>query len=83
MYFVYLLKSKKDNQFYIGHTNNIERRLKEHNSGLSRSTRARRPFVLVGCEKYPTQSTARWRERQLKKSAFKRKQFIEQFYIRG
>jgi len=47
MYFVYILKSLKDNNFYIGRTNNIERRIKEHNNGRVQSTKSRIPFILI------------------------------------
>ena len=47
MFFVYILKSLKDNNLYIGRTNNLERRLREHNAGKVRSTKSRTPFVLL------------------------------------
>jgi putative endonuclease len=46
MWYVYILRSSKDNNLYIGSTDNIDRRLNEHNSGKSDSTRSRRPFIL-------------------------------------
>jgi putative endonuclease len=66
MYYVYVLKSEKDSKLYIGHTDNLDRRLSEHNSGKVRSTSARKPFILIRTEKFPTRSEARWRERHLK-----------------
>jgi putative endonuclease len=77
MYKVYLLKSKKDFKYYVGQTDNIERRLEEHNSGKNKSTKNRRPFFLVGCEEYETQNEARYREYQLKNHSDKKKKFIE------
>ncbi|MEK7094137.1 MAG: GIY-YIG nuclease family protein [Patescibacteria group bacterium] len=47
MFYVYILKSLKDNGFYIGQSRNLERRLKEHNNGFVSSTKNRRPLVLV------------------------------------
>ena len=47
MYYIYILKSLKDKNLYIGRTNNFERRFKEHNSGKVSSTKSRRPFVLL------------------------------------
>lgn len=47
MYCVYILKSSKDKNLYIGRTNNFERRFQEHNSGKVSSTKSRRPFVLL------------------------------------
>ena len=46
MWFVYVLKSRRDKGLYIGSTNDIRRRLAEHNSGLVESTRPRLPFDL-------------------------------------
>lgn len=47
MYYVYILKSLKDKNLYIGRTNNFERRFKEHNLGKVSSTKTRRPFTLL------------------------------------
>jgi len=47
MYFVYILKSLKDGNLYVGRTNNFERRFKEHNSGKVKSTKPRIPFILL------------------------------------
>ena len=44
-YFNYVLKSKKDGNFYIGFTTDLENRLNEHQKGLVKSTKNRRPFV--------------------------------------
>lgn len=66
MYYVYVLKSKKDDNLYIGLTNNIERRIKEHNSGLVYSTKSRKPFSLVYYEAYNSRNDAIKRELNLK-----------------
>lgn len=66
MFYLYILKSKKDNELYIGSTNDLRKRLKEHNSGLVRSTRPRRPFEIVYYEAYKSEKDARKRERNLK-----------------
>lgn len=47
MYYIYILKSLRDGNLYIGRTNNLNRRLKEHNSGKVSSTKARKPFILL------------------------------------
>ena len=52
MYTVYVLKSEKDSNFYIGCTSDIENRIKMHNSGFVISTKGRRPLKLIYCEKY-------------------------------
>ena len=46
MWFVYILKSLRDNDLYIGSTNNVHRRLSEHNLGNVDSTKCRIPFTL-------------------------------------
>ena len=45
-YYVYILISEKDNRRYIGSTNNLLRRISQHNSGLVKSTRNRLPMKL-------------------------------------
>lgn len=82
MSYVYLLKDMKG-RYYIGHTKNLQKRLKAHNAGYVRSTRHRRPFRLLGFEEYETRSEARWREYNLKKSAYQRQKFIESFRKNG
>jgi len=47
MYFVYILKSKIDNKLYYGFTNNLEKRLKNHNNKTVKSTKSRAPFELI------------------------------------
>ena len=66
MFYVYVLKSKKDNNLYIGSTNDLKRRFKEHNSGKVRSTKSRTPFNLVYYESYASESDSRKREHNLK-----------------
>jgi len=50
MYFVYVLKSIKTREFYKGFTDNIERRLEQHFSGKSASTKYRLPLKLIHVE---------------------------------
>src|SRR3989338_5143942 len=66
MFYVYLLKSKKDKNFYTGSTNDLERRMNEHNNGLVFSTKSRIPFELVYYEAYKSEGDARKREKCLK-----------------
>ena len=65
-YTVYIIKSSKDNKRYIGCTKNILRRLDEHNSGLVKSTRNRRPLELIYSEEYGNKADALARERFFK-----------------
>lgn len=66
MFYVYLLRSKKDKELYIGYTNDLRRRFEEHNSGMNRSTKSRRPFELIYYEAYKFQGDAKRREENLK-----------------
>lgn len=65
-YYVYLLQSKKNNQFYIGYTSNLKRRLIEHNDGENFSTKSARPWDLIFFEGYRDDNDAKRRERYLK-----------------
>ena len=67
MHFVYFLQSKKDGKLYIGKTNDIDRRLQEHNSGNVQSTKPRRPFKLLDFEQYDSELEARRAEIEWKK----------------
>lgn len=65
-WFFYIVRCK-DNSLYSGTTNNLERRVKEHNSGAgAKYTFVRRPVTLVYSEKCATLSEARKRESQIK-----------------
>jgi putative endonuclease len=66
MFYVYVLKSLKDNKSYTGSTNNLERRIKEHNDGKVFSTKSRTPFEVIYYEAYKSESDARKREHNLK-----------------
>ncbi len=66
MFYLYILRSIKDNELYVGSTNDLKRRLKEHNAGDVQSTKPRRPLVLLYYEAYAAEPDARKREQQLK-----------------
>ena len=65
-YFVYILQSESDSGYYIGYTSNLVRRIREHNSGKTRSLKHRRPLRLVYFEEYSSKSDAEAREKQIK-----------------
>ena len=66
MFFVYVLKSEKNNRHYYGCTNSLERRIEEHNNGHTKSTKFIRPLKLVYFEKLETLKEARRREKFFK-----------------
>ena len=66
MVYVYVLKSQKDGQMYIGSTKDIQQRITEHNKGQVFSTRSRTPFELMYYEAYKDEHDARMRESRLK-----------------
>jgi putative endonuclease len=66
MFSVYVLRSLKDQKFYVGQTNNLEERIRRHNEGRVPSTKGRRPFVLVWFESFESRSQAVVREQELK-----------------
>jgi putative endonuclease len=68
MYYVYLLKSEKTGGYYIGCTNNLRKRVAEHNSGKSLYTRNKAPWELRYYEAYFSKNDAFQREKQLKKN---------------
>jgi putative endonuclease len=69
MYYFYILRCF-DNSLYCGQTNNLERRIYEHNFDKNKSAkylRAKKPVNLVYYEEYPTLQLAMKREWQIKK----------------
>lgn len=66
MFYTYVLKSKKDNELYIGFSSDLKSRLIEHNKGLVPSTRARRPLEIVYYEACINMKKAIAREKTLK-----------------
>ncbi len=66
MFYTYIIKSKKDNNLYIGSTSNLKERFIKHNKGLVLSTRNRKPFEIVYYEAYKVEDDARKREHNLK-----------------
>jgi len=72
-YYVYILFSLKDRKLYIGFTENLIVRSKEHFTGKVRATKDRLPLILIYYEAFTNQKDAKVRERFLK-SGFGRSQ---------
>lgn len=65
-YYTYVLKSEKNGDYYIGSTENVERRLELHNKGKVKSTKAYRPWILLETQEFESRSEAFKQEMFLK-----------------
>ncbi len=72
MYYVYILKSKKNKRWYTGSTNNLRKRFKEHNNGKSGWTKKGVPLELIYYEACLNEEDVRLREIYLKSGMGKR-----------
>jgi putative endonuclease len=66
MFYTYVLRSKKDNKFYVGYTEDLKKRLKEHNEDKVSSTKSRKPLELIFYEAFVNKKDAILREKFLK-----------------
>ena len=71
-YYTYILKSKKDGKLYTGFTNDLRKRLSQHNKGQSTYTKGRGPFSVIYYEACLSEEKARSRELYLKTGTGKR-----------
>ena len=69
MFYVYILQSQKDNGLYIGSTNDLKRRFKEHNKKKSFATKGRAPFKLIHYQAFISEKDARETEKYFKTTA--------------
>lgn len=72
MYYIYVLQSLKDTNFYVGYKSNLQRRLEQHNKGKITSTKYRRPFRIIYYEACLNRDDALHREKYLKTAYGKR-----------
>ncbi|MCP4715752.1 MAG: GIY-YIG nuclease family protein [Deltaproteobacteria bacterium] len=70
MFYIYILQSQSTGRFYIGSTDNLQRRVAQHNDpdyrGSKTTKRFTGPWVIVHSESFATRSEAVRRERQIK-----------------
>ncbi len=66
IYYVYIIKSLRVKRFYVGFTIDLERRLKSHNKGNTKSTRPFGPWEMIYYEQFESKSEAYKREWHLK-----------------
>ena len=79
MYFVYVLFSEELNKRYIGSTQDVKNRLKEHNTGKSKFTKAGIPWKMIYQESFQTNQEAKHRELFLKSGVGRK--FLDQILI--
>ena len=65
-YYVYVLKSEIDGRLYKGFTINLDKRIEQHNAGMTKSTKGFRPWKLVYFEVFPNIKDAIEREKYFK-----------------
>ena len=66
-YYFYVLRSQTTGRFYTGHTENLTRRIFQHNNNRTVSIKNRGPWELFYSEEYPTRGEAAQRERHVKR----------------
>jgi putative endonuclease len=72
MFYTYVVRSTDTGYLYKGHCENLEKRLKQHNSGMTQSIRKYAPFELVYFEEFSTREEAVRREKYFKTAAGRR-----------
>lgn len=81
IYSVYILKSNKNNSYYIGSSGNVAKRIALHNRGMVKSTKRYLPWTIVYQERFNNLSLARKKESQLK--SLKKRKPIENLIKSG
>ena len=72
MYYAYVLKSIEHDYYYKGHCQNLDKRLQQHNSGMTESIRPYIPFKVIYSEEFETETEAIVREKYFKSAAGRR-----------
>jgi len=72
MYYVYVIKSTIKDWIYVGYSEDLRRRFKEHQAGFSIATKPYRPFILIFYEAYRAKADAKRREKYFKTNPGKR-----------
>ena len=70
---VYAIESQVDKRLYVGFTKNLKNRIKEHNTGKTRSTKGYRPWKLVFWQNFNNKKKARKQEKYFKSGSGKEK----------
>ena len=81
MYYIYVLKSQNTKSLYKGQTDNLKKRLREHNNGKVKSTKAFIPWEIIYYEEFLSREEAVNREKYLKSGIGR--QFLKEKIERG
>ncbi len=81
MFYIYILKSLRDLRTYVGHTEDIAVRLRQHNLGKVNATHSRRPFELIYTERCINMAEAKRREKYWKSGGGRRK--LKNYFTNG
>lgn len=81
MYSLYVLKSQSRERTYIGITQDVEKRLRQHNRGFVQSTKAYRPYIVVHTEIFSSMREARQEELKLKHHSATKEALFKQIGI--
>lgn len=65
-YYVYAIYNQDKNYIYVGLSDNLQRRMNQHNKGYNRTTKPYRPFKILITEKFEDRKETRKREKYLK-----------------
>jgi len=78
MWFVYIIGSLQKRWYYVGSTNRLKERLREHNLGLVLSTKHNKPYKIVFTKKFTKEAEARACEHKLKKCRIEKERIIKE-----
>jgi predicted GIY-YIG superfamily endonuclease len=72
IYTVYIIRSELTSRYYVGHAENLEQRLLQHNTGVNNSTRHGIPWRLIKAESFESRGVAMKQELKIKKRGVQR-----------
>ncbi|MEO8065486.1 MAG: GIY-YIG nuclease family protein [Candidatus Doudnabacteria bacterium] len=81
MHYLYILKSQSKDWYYVGMTDNLKKRLAQHNLGKTKSTKPYRPFKIVYTETYQSKTECRKRELFIKNNHAAKQAIVENMYM--
>ncbi len=74
---VYAIKSKLNGELYFGSTNDLRKRLKDHNDGKVMSTSRYKPWILLYYEAYKSEKLAKDREKKIKQHGNAKRELVK------